>query len=165
MKLYLCLIYVFLLGCETVLHNADDLANIAIANDQIQSGQVGIIIKSAPLSDAEKLMVDHALNEYVAFSERWKSSIIDIDSTAPLFASFMIEYDALVSQYKSVEMVVSQNWQNYTDRNKYLLFDYQMRAKKINDSVDDLIAAGDRYQAIVNAITLAKILAGIAVKL
>lgn len=164
MKRYIVIVAVLLMGCETVLNNADDLTNIAIANDQIQSGQVGMVIKSAPLSDTEKLMVDHALNEYVAFADRWKASIINIDSTAPLFATFIVEYNALVAQYKSIEAIVANHWQEYPVRNQYLLSDYQLRAKKINDSVDELIAAGARYQAMLDAITLAKILAGIVIK-
>lgn len=158
------IILIFLSGCETVLNNADDLTNIAIANDQIQSGQVSVVIKSAPLTDTEKLMVDHALNEYIAFAERWKASIINIDSTTPLFATFTIEYAALVSQYKTVENIVAQHWQEYLPLNQQLLTDYQLRAKKVNAAVDGLIAAGARYQAILDAITLAKILAGIAIK-
>lgn len=159
------IILILLLGCKTVLNSADDLANITIANDQIQSGQVSVVIKSAPLTDVEKLMVDHALNEYIAFAERWKSSIVNIDSTTPLFAAFTIEYAALVSQYKAVENIVAQHWQEYSSLNQQLLTDYQLRAKKVNTAVDGLIAAGARYQAILDAITLAKILAGVAVKI
>lgn len=154
-----------LLGCKTVLNSADDLANITIVNDQIQSGQVSVVIKSAPLTDTEKLIVDHALNEYIAFAERWKASIINIDSTAPLFANFIVEYAVLVTQYKAVENIVAQHWQEYSLLNQQLLTDYQLRAKKVNNTIDGLIAAGARYQAILDAITLAKILAGIAVKI
>jgi len=156
---------ILLPGCKTVLNSADDLANITIANDQIQSGQVGVVIKSAPLTNTEKLIVDHALNEYVAFAERWKASIVNIDSTTPLFTTFTIEYAALVSQYKAVENIVAQHWHEYSLLNQQLLTDYQLRAKKVNNTVDGLIAAGARYQAILDAITLAKILAGIAVKI
>lgn len=159
------IILIFLSGCKTVLNSADDLANIAIANDQIQSGQVSVVIKSAPLTDVEKLMVDHALNEYVAFAKRWKTSIVNINSTTPLFATFTIEYAALVSQYKSVENIVANHWSEYSLLNQQLLTDYQLRAKKVNNTVDSLIAAGARYQAILDAITLAKILAGIAIKI
>lgn len=167
MKNYIVFLFCFVLlvGCNTILKNTDDLANAAIANDQIQSGQVSVVIKSAPLTDIEKLMVDHALNEYVAFAERWKASIVNIDSTTPLFATFTIEYAALVSQYKSVENIVAQHWHEYSPLNQQLLTDYQLRAKKVNNTVNDLIAAGARYQAILDAITLAKILAGIAVKI
>lgn len=158
------LIFIGLSGCETTLKNAADFTNAAIANDQIQSGQVGIVIKSAPLSDTERLMIDHALNEYIAFADRWKALIYDLDSTTPAFAVFAADYNKLVGQYRAVEKIVAAHWEDYPEPNRRLLLDYQSRAERMNDSVDDLIAAGHRYQAMLDAITLAKILAGVALR-
>lgn len=162
--LFIFSILVLLTSCETVLKNADDLTNIAIANDQIQSGQVGIVIKSAPLSDTERLMVDHAVNEYMAFARRWKTSMIDIDSTATIFPTFLTEYNDLVAQYRAVENVVSAHWSDYSSINQSRLLNYKARAEKINSSIDGLIDAGMRHQAIIDAITFAGILAGVALR-
>lgn len=151
-------------GCETALKNAADFTNAAIANDQIQSGQVGIVIKSAPLSDTERLMIDHALNEYMAFADRWKASLLDLDSTTPAFAVFAADYNKLVAQYRAAEKIVTAHWEDYPEPSRHLLLDYQSRAKRMNDSIDGLIAAGHRYQAMLDAITLAQILAGVALR-
>ncbi len=157
-------VFFMIVGCETVLKNTADLTNAAIANEQIQSGQVGIVIKSAPLSDTERLMIDHALNEYMAFADRWKASLMDIDSTAPAFVVFVADYNKLVAQYRAAEKIVAAHWEDYPESNRHLLLDYQSRAKNMNDSVDGLIAAGHRYQAMLDAITFAKILAGVALR-
>lgn len=151
-------------ACETALKNSADLANAAIANEQIQSGQVGVVIKSAPLSDVERLMIDHALNEYIAFVGRWKTSMIDIDSTATIFPTFLTEYNDLVAQYRAVENVVSAHWPDYSSINKSRLLDYKARAERINGSIDGLIAAGMRHQAMLDAIAFAGILAGVALR-
>jgi hypothetical protein len=158
------LIFIGLSGCETTLKNAADFTNAAIANDQIQSGQVGIVIKSAPLSDTERLMIDHALNEYIAFADRWKALIYDLDSTTPAFAVFAADYNKLVAQYRGAEKIVTAHWEDYPEPNRHLLLDYQSRAERMNDAIDNLIAAGHRYQAMLDAITLAKILAGVALR-
>lgn len=153
-----------LLGCETVLRNTDDLANVAIANEQVMSGQVAAVIKSASLSDTEKMVVDHAINEYSSFVARWKDSISELDATTPTFSTFMVDYEVLITQYKEVERIVGKHWTEYPARNKVLLADYQSRAKKINNSIDGLLAAGQRYQVMLDALALGRILAGIALK-
>lgn len=161
------LFYVFLLiltGCSTVLKNTNDLANIAVANDQVMSGQVAAVIKSASLSDTESLIVDHAINQYVGSVDKWKSSITYLDAREPLFAEFIADYGKVVVQYRAIkEKVVAVHWGEYTEESRLLLNGYHDRAGRINDSVDDLIAAGRRHQALLDAIWLGQILAGLAV--
>ncbi|PSJ15939.1 hypothetical protein, partial [Nitrosomonas supralitoralis] len=153
---------VFLLilsGCTTVLKNTSDLAKIAVANDQVMSGQVAAVIKSASLSDTERLIVDHAINQYVGFVNKWKSSITYLDAREPLFAEFIADYGRVVVQYLAIkEKVVAVHWGEYTEENRLLLSGYHDRAGRINDSVDDLIAAGKRHQALLDAIWLGQIL-------
>ncbi|WP_293006049.1 hypothetical protein [Nitrosomonas sp.] len=154
-----------LTGCSTVLKNTSDLANIAVANDQVMSGQVAAVIKSAPLSATESLIVDHAINQYVGFVDKWKSSIIYLDAREPIFAEFVADYNKIVAQYRAIkERVVAGHWNEYTEESRALLNGYHDRAERINDSVDSLIAAGKRHQALLDAIWLGQVLAGITGK-
>lgn len=162
-KLLVILIISLTLGCTTTLNSVDDFANLTIANEQIVSGQVSNTINSIELSSTEKLVVTHAINHYIAFTSRWKSRLTQLDSTTPIFTQFLAEYSELVDQYNSVESIINKNWAEYPVRYQVLLLDYQLRAKKIDSSVMDLLAAGDRYRAVINAIELARILAGIAI--
>ncbi|PSJ15825.1 hypothetical protein C7H79_16880, partial [Nitrosomonas supralitoralis] len=153
---------VFLLilsGCSMVLKNTSDLANIAVANDQVMSGQVAAVIKSASLSDTENLIVDHAINQYVGFVDKWKPSITYLDAREPIFDEFVADYNKIVAQYRSVkEQVVAGHWGEYTEENRALLNEYHGRAERVNDSIDSLISAGKRHQALLDAIWLGQIL-------
>ncbi|MER2511501.1 MAG: hypothetical protein ABTQ25_03610 [Nitrosomonas ureae] len=152
-----------LTGCSTVLKNTSDLANIAVANDQVMSGQVAAVIKSAPLSATESLIVDHAINQYVGFVDKWKSSITYLDAREPLFAEFVTDYNKIVAQYRSVkERVVAEHWGEYTEESRALLNEYHARADRIDQSVNGLIDAGKRHQAFIDALYLGQVLAGIA---
>lgn len=151
---------VLLSSCSTVLKSTEDLANIAIAHEQVASGQVANTIKSIDLNSTEVLIVDHAINHYIAFSDKWKQKVSILDSTSPIFTEFLSDYDNLVKQYKSVEGIITANWARYPTRYQIILEDYNVRANKINQSIDKLIVASRRYQAITTAIELAAILAG-----
>ncbi len=151
-------------ACSTVLKSTEDIANIAIAHEQITSGQVSQTIKSVSLNSTETLIVDHAINHYIAFAEKWKQKVATLDSTSPIFSEFLLDYDNLIKQYKSVQGIVAANWTEYSPRYQVLLEDYELRANKINNSIDGLIAASRRYQAITTAIELATILAGITIR-
>lgn len=148
-------------GCNTVIKSADDLANIAIVDEQITSGQAMQTIKSANLSSTELMIVDHANNSYISFANKWKRSVTTLDSRTPLFAEFIGEYEELVKQYKAVEVVIAKNWDNYPTRYQVILLDYQLRAKKLNATTDKLITANRVTEAIEAGIMLAKIAAGI----
>lgn len=164
-KLLISMIVILLItSCTTVLKSTEDIANIVIADQQVTSGQVSQIIKSVELNSTEILIVDHSVNHYLAFSEKWKSKILTLDSTSPIFTEFLIDYDNLVKQYTSVEDVVENNWDKYSDNYKILLTNYKANANEINNSVNKLIAASRRYQAIIKAVELATILAGVAGK-
>ncbi len=138
-----CIFGLFLLafgllsGCQTVLKNTDDLANIAIANEMIMTGQVAETIKRIELNETELLTVNHAINKYSSFVSRWKGSVADIDSTAPIFSEFMVDYSSLVGQYKAVETIVQKHLSVYSERDQVILMDYQRRARKMNDSVEE----------------------------
>lgn len=148
-------------GCNTVIKSADDLANIAIVDEQITSGQAMQTIKSANLSSTELMIVDHANNSYISFANKWKRSVTTLDSRTPLFTEFIGEYEELVKQYKAVEVVIAKNWDNYPTRYQVILLDYQLRAKKLNATTDKLITANRVTEAIEAGIMLAKIAAGI----
>lgn len=155
--------FMMLSGCTTVLKNTSDLANVAVANDQVMSGQVASVIKSAPLSATENLIVDHAINQYVGFVDKWKSSITYLDAREPIFAEFVSDYNKVVAQYRSVkEQVVARHWDEYSEENRALLNEYHARANRIDQSVNGLIDAGKRHQAFIDALYLGQVLAGIA---
>ncbi len=155
--------FMMLIGYSTVLKNTSALANIAVANDQVMSGQVAAVIKSASLSDSENLIVDHAINQYVGFVDKWKSSITYLDAREPIFAEFVADYNKIVSQYLAVkEKVVEVHWSEYTEANRSLLNEYHARADRIDQSVNGLIDAGKRHQAFIDALYLGQVLAGIA---
>lgn len=148
-------------GCSTVIKSANDIANIAIVDEQITSGQVTQTIKYANLSTTELMIVDHANNKYIYFADKWKRSITTLDSSTPLFAEFIGEYEELIKQYKVVEAIIAKNWESYPTRYQVILLDYQLRAKKLNATTDKLITANKVTEAIDAGIMLAKIAAGI----
>ncbi|MBY0475399.1 MAG: hypothetical protein K2Q13_10130 [Nitrosomonas sp.] len=155
--------FMILSGCSTVLKNTSDLANIAVANDQVMSGQVAETIKSVNLSSTESLIVDHAINQYSGFVDKWKSSINYLDSSEPLFTEFVADYRKIVAQYRAVkEQVVKPHWSEYTETNRALLNEYHGRVDRIDQSVNGLIDAGNRHQALLDALYLGQVLAGIA---
>ncbi|MBL0011052.1 MAG: hypothetical protein IPP22_08755 [Nitrosomonas sp.] len=148
-------------GCQTVLNKSDDLTNIAIANEMIMTGQVTETIKRIELNETELLTVNHAINKYSSFVSRWKESITDLDSTAPIFSEFMVDYSGLVGQYKAVESIVQNHLNVYSERDQLILLEYQRRARKMNDSVESLISAGNRYQALLDALSFGRIMIGL----
>lgn len=152
----------FTVGCQTVLNQTDDLANAAIANEMVTTGQVAETIKRIELNETELLTVNHAINNYSSFVSRWKESITDLDSTAPIFSEFLADYSSLVNQYKAVESIVQKRFNVYSERDQVILQDYQRRAQKMNDSVENLIEAGNRYQALLDALSFGRIMIGLA---
>lgn len=163
-KIVLITLLTLNLGCSTVLNSTKDIAQIVIADDQIMSGQVTSTIKSGTLSSTDNMIVDHAINTYVNFANRWKKEVTTIDSTTPLFIDFISDYNDLVRQYRAIETIIAKNWESYPTRSQAALLDYQLRAKKVNASVDKLILAAKAREAVLDAIVFAKILAGIALK-
>lgn len=152
------LIVLSLTGCANVLK---DTLNLAIIDSQVSSGQVQNTIASIALSDTDKLTLTHAINKFMAFESKWKSSIKLLDPNMPQFSTFTADYTELVIQYKSVEQIIEKNWDSYTNPNKLILLGYRERAVRANNSVDSMIAAGKRHQAILDAIIFAQIVAGI----
>ena len=149
-------------GCETMFKGTDNIANAAIANDMVMSGQVATTVKGIQLTDSELLTVDHAINHYSAFVDRWQNQLTSLDSSTPTFQAFLADYGELVKQYKSVENVVTKNYEKYSERDRVILQDYQERARKLNDSVDGLVSAGQRYQALLDALAFGRIMVGLA---
>lgn len=162
MKIIILIVCFALLGCEVILKRTDDLANAAIANDLILSGQVAGIVKKIELNDFETTAVSHAVNSYTAFVEKWKHSITDLDAASPIFNEFLMNYSDLVRQYKTVEAVVEKHWTAYSASDQIVLQDYKHRAKKLDESVGNLIAAGRRHQALLDALAFGRILIGLA---
>ena len=165
MKIVILLVSLFLFGCESALKNVDNVTNAVIANDIVMSGQAAKVIKSVPLTDIEIAIVDHAFNAYGNFVDKWKDSVTSLDPSTETFAVFIIDFELVVLQYKSVEKIVVNKWDSYSSLNKVLLADYQNRAKKVYNSVDDTVAAGRRHQAMLDGVTFIKILAGVATSL
>lgn len=145
------LLFVFLLaGCAQI-------KNFVATDKDIESGQAVSVIKSVSLSDTEVTVLNHALNAYAAFVEKWKHDDVINDRV-----QFLEEFSALKEQYRAVDKIVSNHWQEYDpDRQKNLLR-YQQAGKHFNDSVDGLASLEKWEGAIKEAVSLAKVLAGIA---
>lgn len=152
------LVILSLTGCASVLK---DTMNLAIIDSQVSSGQVQNTIASIELSETDRLTLTHAINNFRAFEAKWKSSIKILDPNMPQFSTFLSDYTDLVLQYKAIELVIERNWASYTVPNKLALLGYRERAVRANKSVDSLIAAGRRHQAVLDAIIFAQIVAGI----
>ena len=156
------LLLIFATGCQTTIKSIADLTNAATANEMITSGGASGTINSVVLSDAESLTVTHAINRYSVFTEKWKNSITDIDVIGQLFNDFLLDYAEIVKQYQAVDGIVRSHWDDYDTISQQILLDYQRRAIKINESVDALIAAERRHQALLDAVQFVNVLAGIA---
>jgi hypothetical protein len=156
------LLSIFITGCQTTVKSIADLANAATASDMIMSGGVSGTINSVVLNDAESLTVTHAINRYSIFIEKWKNSIAGIDVTGQLFNDFLLDYAEIVKQYKAIDAIVRSHWGGYDAISQQILLDYQRRAIRINESVDALIAARRRHQALLDAVGFVNVLTGIA---
>jgi hypothetical protein len=59
-------VILFLTGCA-------GLQGVVATDYAIASGEADKTVKSIPLTDTEKLTIDHAINRYNEVIERWKS--------------------------------------------------------------------------------------------
>ncbi|MBX9636155.1 MAG: hypothetical protein K2Q14_06980 [Gammaproteobacteria bacterium] len=133
------------------------IKNFVATDKDIESGQVLSVIKSVSLTDTEATVLNHALNAYTAFVEKWKHEDVIGDRV-----QFLAEFSALKEQYRAVDNIVSNHWQEYDPERKKNLLRYQQAAKHFNDSAEKLASLEKWDGAIKNAVSLAKVLAGIA---
>jgi len=144
------------------VHNATETtANAAYATHLIQSGQVEQVITSVELTDTEKLKITHAINAFNNFVVEYKSKVSngDFGTSDPMFHGFIIDFELLTVQYKNVSEIITLNYDKYSPEQKLILEDYQNLAISLNGSVDSLVAAGRRHQALIFGIKFAGILA------
>jgi len=129
-----------------------------IATDYaIASGEVDQTIKDAKLTDSERMIVDHAINRYNEFIERWKTKSI-VESRA----EFLAEFRDLKKQYYAVDAIVKKHWAAYDKQQQAKLEEYQEAAITLNTSVEKL-ARLDMWRAVgVNALSFGTVLLGIA---
>jgi hypothetical protein len=129
-----------------------------IATDYaIASGEADKTIKEAKLTDSERMIIDHAINQYNDFIERWKTKSI-VENRA----EFLSEFRDLKKQYYAVDAVVKKHWQDYDPDRQAKLEEYQEAAIALNSSVEKL-ARLDMWRAVgVNALSFGTVLLGIA---
>lgn len=129
-----------------------------IATDYaIASGEVDRTIKDAKLTDSERIIVDHAINRYNEFIERWK-----VKNLVENREEFLFEFRDLKKQYYAVDAVVKKHWQDYDYERQAKLEEYQEAAIALNSSVEKL-ARLDMWRAVgVNALSFGTVLLGIA---
>jgi len=123
----------------------------------IESGQAVSVIKSISLSDTEVTILNHSLNAYTAFVEKWKQDDVIKDRM-----QFLTEFSALKEQYLAVDKIVSNHWQEYSPEFRQDLLRYQQSAKHFNDSAERLASLEKWENAITDAVSLVKVLMGIA---
>ena len=129
-----------------------------IATDYaIASGEADRNIKAVELSDTERLTVDHAINQYNVFIERWK-----VKNLVENREEFLYEFRELKKQYYAVDAVVKKHWQDYDQGRQAKLEEYQEAAIALNSSVEKL-ARLDMWRAVgANALSFGSVLLGIA---
>lgn len=158
-------IIISLVACSpAMLKKTDDIANIAVINNAITSGDVMAVVTKVQLTDFEKAVVVHARNRYERFLDDWKGEIFSLESTSPLYTRFLNDYAELVVQYKLVSGIVAKNWEGYSNMDRIILSDWQRRAAQLDNTVNDLINAGQTYKAVIQAVEVGKIVLSIATK-
>jgi hypothetical protein len=109
------------------------------------------------LTDTEKLVIDHAINQYNQFIETWKDKSL-IENRQ----EFLFEFRELKKQYYSVDAIVKRHWLEYSKEQQALLLEYQEAAIALNETTEKL-ARLDMWRAVgVNAMSFGAVLLGIA---
>ena len=148
--LRLLAVVMFLTGCA-------GLSGVVATDYAIASGEADKTVKSIPLTDTEKLTIDHAINRYNEFIERWKTKNL-VESRD----QFLYEFRDLKKQYYAVDAIVKRHWQEYTPEKQTLLLEYQEAAIALNSTTEKL-ARLDMWRAVgVNALSFGTVLLGIA---
>ena len=129
-----------------------------IATDYaIASGEADRTIKAADLKSNEKIVIDHAVNQYNAFIERWKTK-----SLVENRAEFLEEFRDLKKQYYAVDVIVKRHWADYDKQQQSKLEEYQEAAAALNTSIEKL-ARLDMWRTVgVNALSFGAVLLSIA---
>jgi hypothetical protein len=143
-------VILFLSGCA-------GLSGVIATDYAIASGEADKTVKSVGLSSNEKLVIDHAINKYNYFIERWQSKDL-IENRQ----EFLAEFRDLKKQYYAVDAIVKRHWQEYAPDKQALLIEYQEAAISLNASTEKL-ARLDMWRAVgVNALSFGTVLLGIA---
>jgi hypothetical protein len=147
-------------GCIVLILALSGCAGLqpVIATDYaIASGEADRTIKSVKLKDSERMIVDHAINQYNVFIERWKTKNL-VENRE----EFLYEFRELKKQYYAVDAIVKKHWQEYTPAQQAQLLEYQEAAISLNATTEKL-ARLDMWRAVgVNALSFGTVLLGIA---
>ena len=148
--LRLLVVVLFLTGCA-------GFQGVVATDYAIASGEADKTVKSIPLTDTEKLVIDHAINRYNQFIETWKDKSL-IENRQ----EFLFEFRELKKQYYSVDSIVKRHWLEYTPEQQAQLLEYQEAAIALNETTEKL-ARLDMWRALgVNALSFGAVLIGIA---
>ncbi len=148
--LRLLVVVLLLAGCA-------GLQGVVATDYAIASGEADKTVKSIPLTDTEKLIIDHAINQYNQFIETWKDKSL-IENRQ----EFLFEFRELKKQYYSVDAIVKRHWLEYSPAQQAQLLEYQEAAISLNATTEKL-ARLDMWRAVgANAMSFGAVLLGIA---
>jgi len=146
-------LFAMLTGCAAIEKYGNAVTNAGIAHEAISSGEVEASIKSIALTEDEANKVNAAKKRYEDFIAKWSVSIGDFDGLAGRMQSFDADYRLLQAEYDNLSGIIAANWWRYSPEQKANLNDYQLRAEKLDASVQAFISAKKGHQALMDALT------------
>jgi len=125
--LALCmLVFALVGGCGT-------LTPIVEADYAVASGEARQVIGSVSLTSSEKQIINHAINRYMQFTEKWRNADIEANED-----QFLDDFNELKAQYLAVDKIVRKRWDKYSPDN-------QANIKQFQAAVHNFDAAVNRY--------------------
>lgn len=149
--------YLLMFGLISLLGGCASFKDIISTDFAVASGEVDRTIKSVPLTSTERLIVDHAINQYLAFTEKWKDADLVERSE-----EFLHDFRELKKQYFSLETIVERKWREYKPAEQENLLTYQKAAISLDDTVSKLARLGLWKDVATNAATFGLVLFNMA---
>lgn len=126
--LALCLLASSLIGgCGT-------LTPIVEADYAIASGETRSVIGSVSLTNSEELIINHATNRYMQFTEKWRNADIGANED-----HFLDDYNELKARYLAVDKIVRKRWDKYSPDNQANIKQYQAAAHNFDAAINRYI--------------------------
>lgn len=132
-------ITVLMISCSTI--KPLDLRAI-----ESESGSVVTTIQSAQLTDAEKMVVNHAMNQYFEFVKKWNG--FDEFTNRDKVKEFIIDFDAISKHYLLVYNVIRKHWNEYPEDSKNKLVEFETKAHNYAKIHKQLLRSEDIQEAM-----------------
>lgn len=127
MKKIMLVVLLALTGCGT-------LNQIVETDYAIASGEASSVIGSVSLTNSEELIINHATNRYMQFTEKWRNADIWNNEN-----QFLNDYNELKSQYLAVDKIVRNRWDKYSPDNQANIKRYQATAHNLDAAINRYI--------------------------